>query len=75
MTRVLCVLWTYWKVRFVDRDAVAIFIADIVTSFLSGAAIFAVLGFLAHETGHAIHDVVQAGSIPYELEKLYCGSL
>ncbi|OWA53485.1 Sodium- and chloride-dependent glycine transporter 2 [Hypsibius exemplaris] len=44
------------------RDAVAIFVADTITSFLSGCAIFAVLGFLAHETGHAIHDVVQAGS-------------
>ncbi|GAU99833.1 hypothetical protein RvY_10774-2 [Ramazzottius varieornatus] len=44
------------------RDALTIFCADTLTSFLSGCAIFAVLGFLSHESGEPIHDVVQAGS-------------
>ncbi|XP_055334444.1 sodium-dependent proline transporter-like isoform X2 [Paramacrobiotus metropolitanus] len=44
------------------RDAVTIFFADTFTSFLSGCAIFAILGFLAHETKQSITDVIQAGS-------------
>lgn len=44
------------------RDAIAISIANSVTSFFWGLAVFSVLGFIAHEIGVPVVDVVHSGS-------------
>ena len=42
-------------------DAVAIAIANGVTSLFSGCVVFAILGYMAHEAGQSVLDVVKEG--------------
>jgi SNF family Na+-dependent transporter len=46
---------------FLIRDAIFIGFADLGTALLSGSVVFAVLGFLAHELGVTVGEVVQSG--------------
>lgn len=42
-------------------DAIVIAIANSITSVFSGAVVFAILGYMAHESGREVLDVVQPG--------------
>ncbi|TRY73528.1 hypothetical protein TCAL_03333 [Tigriopus californicus] len=46
----------------VVRDTVIVCLGNCLTSFIAGFAIFSVLGFLAHELGVDVQDVVQDGT-------------
>ncbi|CAL4207512.1 unnamed protein product, partial [Meganyctiphanes norvegica] len=44
------------------RDAWIMSLADTLTSLLAGFTVFSILGYLAHELGKDVHDVVTAGN-------------
>lgn len=44
-----------------DRDAVVVTIVNCVTSFYGGFLIFSVIGFMAHEAGLEVEEVITAG--------------
>lgn len=44
------------------RDAITVALVNSATSVFAGFAIFSVTGFLAHETGRAVGDVVSSGT-------------
>ncbi|KAH3881580.1 hypothetical protein DPMN_005506 [Dreissena polymorpha] len=43
------------------RDVLAIGLLDVFTCVLAGFAIFSILGYLAHNQGKDVHDVVKEG--------------
>ena len=48
---------------FVDRsDAIIVPIVNCGTSFFGGFVIFSVIGFMAHEAGLPVSDVVKSGA-------------
>ena len=43
------------------RDAILIALSNCATSVFAGFVIFSIIGFMAHETGQAVSDVVAGG--------------
>lgn len=47
--------------RDCQRDAISIALANGITSLTSGCVVFAILGYMAHESGRSVLDVVKGG--------------
>ena len=54
------------------RDAILIGICNSATSIFAGFVVFAILGFLAEETGVKVEDVSNDSISPYHLNTLSC---
>jgi SNF family Na+-dependent transporter len=47
--------------HFFERDAILLGLADAGTSFFAGSVIFMIIGYMAHELGQPVGEVIKSG--------------